>query len=165
MCNKCKTQVYAQPNSCLSGYGCTFGVKADAPPGGPGSSNMTVLIAWSKGEGDYTPGLVKYTKISLADVQPLPPQPAPTPAKLPPCTGSLKSFCERANNPSEAACCNLEVHSCVCTNWGDYAKISKFCNNSKHHRGVACLNKKGKCLYNGGQDNSCCPGAPQCPFG
>jgi len=130
-------------------------------------SNMTVLIAWSKGEGDYTPGVVKYIEISLADVQPLPSTPAPTPGRLPPCTGDDKSFCVRADDPSEAACCNLEVHGCVCTNWGDYKSISKYCNSTAAgpHRGVKCLNKKGKCIYNGGEDNDCCPGAPQCPFG
>jgi hypothetical protein len=163
LCPKCRTQIYAQPHDCLSGYGCTFGVKADAP--GPSSNNMTVLIAWSKGEDGYSPGVVKYVKMSLASVKPPPPTPAPVPPKLPPCTDGRKSFCELANDPSEAACCNLEVHGCVCTNWGDYNRISKFCNNSKEHRGVKCLNKKGKCIYNGGEDNSCCPGAPQCPFG
>ena len=59
--------------------------------------------------------------------------PAPTPGRLPPCTGDRKSFCDRADFPSAAACCNLEVHGCLCTNFagGDYNSISKFCNNSK----------------------------------
>ena len=59
--------------------------------------------------------------------------PAPTPGRFPPCTGDRKSFCDRADFPSAAACCNLEVHGCLCTNFagGDYNSISKFCNNSK----------------------------------
>jgi hypothetical protein len=54
--------------------------------------------------------------------------PAPTPGRFPPCTGDRKSFCDRADFPSAAACCNLEVHGCLCTNFagGDYNSISKF---------------------------------------
>jgi hypothetical protein len=123
---------------------------------------MNVLIAWSKGEGDYTPGLVKYVSLDLSTAPVVPPPPPP---KLPACTGSLKDFC-RDGDSTEAWCCNILYHGCVCTDYGDYNHIMAMCRDCKGADGcVHCPNKKGKCKWNGGEAFDCCPEAKECKNG